>query len=159
MAKLAATERVQAALRAAGLDTRVLILEESTRTAALAAAALSVPLGSIVKSLVFLADGKPVLVLVSGDRRVDEGKVARVLGAHEVRLATAAEVKELTGYPIGGVPPIGHEHAIPVLMDAQLNRFEVLYAAAGHPQAVFPIEPGKLVELTGGTICNITAGS
>ncbi|HEY68590.1 MAG TPA: YbaK/EbsC family protein, partial [Thermoflexia bacterium] len=101
-------ERVQAALKATGLDVKPIRLQKSARTAQLAAEALNTALGSIVKSLVFLADGEPVLVLVAGDRRADPVKLKRLLGARRVMIADAERVKQETGFSIGGVPPIGH---------------------------------------------------
>lgn len=149
-------ERVQAALKAAGLDTQVMILEESTRTAQLAAEALGTPLGSIVKSLIFLADGEPILVLVAGDRRADPARLKELTGARRVMIADAERVREETGFSIGGVPPIGHSRPLPTWIDASLGRFEMLYAAAGHPSAVFPIPFETLVRITGGHVADVT---
>ncbi|RME45550.1 MAG: YbaK/EbsC family protein, partial [Chloroflexi bacterium] len=128
-----------------------------TRTAADAAAAIGVPLGSIVKSLVFTVDGAPLLVLVAGDRRADQGKLARLLGVskNKIRFADAETVREVTGFAIGGVPPVGHKRDMPTLIDESLGRFEVVHAAAGTPRANFPIRFSQLVEVTGGQLADI----
>jgi len=149
-------ERVQAALKATGLDVKPIRLQKSARTAQLAAEALNTALGSIVKSLVFLADGEPVLVLVAGDRRADPVKLKRLLGARRVMIADAERVKQETGFSIGGVPPIGHRQPLPTLIDASLARFETLYAAAGHPFAVFPVAFETLVHITNGQVADVT---
>ena len=148
-------ERVQAALKATGLDVKPIRLQKSARTAQLAAEALNTALGSIVKSLVFLADGEPVLVLVAGDRRADPVKLKRLLGARRVMIADAERVKQETGFSIGGVPPIGHRQSLPTLIDASLARFETLYAAAGHPFAVFPVAFETLVHITNGQVADV----
>ena len=149
-------ERVQAALKEAGLDIHIVQLQESARTAQLAADALGTALGSIVKSLLFLADGEPVSVLVAGDRRADPAKLKRLLGAQRVVMADAERVRQETGFSIGGVPPIGHPQALPTWIDASLARFETVYAAAGHPHAVFPIAFEALVRITGGRVADVT---
>lgn len=154
--KLKGPARVQAALAAAGLDTQVRELDASTRTAQLAAQALGTPLGSIVKSLVFTADGQTVLVLVAGDRRVDAERLKVLLGAKEVTIADAETVRRETGYAIGGVPPLGHIRPLPTWIDRSLARFEVVYAAAGAPNAIFPIPFRTLVEVTHGQLADVT---
>ncbi len=150
------TERVQGALKAAGLDISVVKLQESARTAQLAADALDTALGSIVKSLLFLADGEPVLVLVAGDRRADPARLKRLLGARRVMIADAERVRRETGFSIGGVPPVGHRQPLPTWIDGSLGRFEAIYAAAGHPRAVFPIAFETLVRITGGHVADVT---
>ena len=150
------TVRVQAALEAAGLAVRVVTLEGSARTAQLAADALHTELGSIVKSLVFLADGEATLVLVAGDRRADPAKLRQLLAARRVMIADAETVRRETGYAVGGVPPVGHARALPVWIDNSLGRFETVYAAAGHPHAVFPIPFQALVQITGGHVADVT---
>jgi prolyl-tRNA editing enzyme YbaK/EbsC (Cys-tRNA(Pro) deacylase) len=152
-------ERVQAALKAAGLDVSVVKLQDSDRTAKLAADAIGAELGSIVKSLVFLADGEPVLVLVAGDRRGDPAKLKRLLGARRVMIANAERVRRETGFSIGGVPPVGHLRPLPTWIDDSLARFETVYAAAGHPHAVFPIPFEKLVSITRGQVADVTEDS
>ena len=145
MALPRSARRVEAALHEAGVDAEIVVLEDSARTAAEAAAAVGVEQGAIVKSLVFRAvgDGEPVLVLVSGDNRCDE----RLLG---VERADAAVVRTVTGYAIGGVPPIGHPAPLQTIIDEQLGRFETVWAAAGTPHAVFPIAYDELLRVTGG---------
>jgi prolyl-tRNA editing enzyme YbaK/EbsC (Cys-tRNA(Pro) deacylase) len=149
-------DRVQAALKAAGLAIDVVKLSESARTAQLAAEAIGTQLGSIVKSLVFLADGKPVLALVAGDRRADPAKLKALLEARRVMIADAERVKQETGFSIGGVPPVGHLRPLATWIDRSLGRFETVYASAGHPHAVFPISFETLVQLTSGHVVDIT---
>jgi prolyl-tRNA editing enzyme YbaK/EbsC (Cys-tRNA(Pro) deacylase) len=141
--------RVQAALHELGLDAEVVELADSTRTAPEAAAAVGCELGAIVKSLVFrgASSGEAVLVLVSGDRRADEAALARALG-ETVERADADWVREVTGYAIGGVPPVGHPAPVRTLMDDGLERFDVVWAAAGTPRTVFPIAPDELARVT-----------
>lgn len=152
-------ERVQIALEAAGLDVSVARLQESARTAQLAADALDTALGSIVKSLLFLADGEPVLVLVAGDRRADPVKLKKLLDARRVMIADAERVRSETGFSIGGVPPVGHQRSLPTWIDASLGRFETVYAAAGHPRVVFPIAYEALVRITDGQVADVTETS
>jgi prolyl-tRNA editing enzyme YbaK/EbsC (Cys-tRNA(Pro) deacylase) len=149
-------ERVQTALIEAGLDICIAVLEDSTRTARLAAEALGAELGSIVKSLIFLADGQPVLVLVAGDRQADPAKLKMLLGARRVVIADAGRVEEATGFSIGGVPPVGHRRRLPAWVDASLGRFETVYAAAGNPHAIFPVAFETLVQLTNGHVADVT---
>jgi len=150
-------QRVQAALRELGVEIQVTQLDASTRTAQQAAEAIGTELGSIVKSLVFLADGQPVIILVAGDRRADPDSLKALLGARQVTIANADQVRETTGYAIGGVPPIGHTTPLPVWIDRSLSRFETVHAAAGGPRAIFPIAYSKLVELTKGSVADLTA--
>jgi Cys-tRNA(Pro) deacylase len=150
-----AVARVRAALTAAGVEVRIVEFAESTRTAHDAARALGTSTGQIVKSLVFLADGRPVLVLASGANRVDTAKVARLAGAARVEKATADASRDATGFSIGGVPPVGHRSPLPVFVDRALLTYDVVYAAAGTPHAVFPIEPPALVRVTSGTVGDI----
>ncbi len=139
-----------------GLNISVIELDKSTRTAQLAAEAIGTELGSIVKSLVFLADGKPALVLVAGDRRADTKKLAQVLEAKKVKIADADTVRAETGFAIGGVPPVGHQTPLPTLIDQSLGRFETIYAAAGSPHAVFPIAYDMLLGVTAGQVADVT---
>lgn len=150
-------QRVTAALRDGGGSGEVRELAESTRTADEAASALGVPVGAIVKSLVFLADGEPVLVLASGDHRVDTALVADALSATGVGRADADQVRVATGYPIGGVSPLGHPSSLRTLVDKHLASFDVLWAAAGTPTAVFATTYDELVRLTGGTPADVAA--
>jgi prolyl-tRNA editing enzyme YbaK/EbsC (Cys-tRNA(Pro) deacylase) len=154
--KARSVDRVRERLKHSGLTIEVMELAESTRTAKLAAEAVGSPLGAIVKSLVFMADGKPVLVLVSGDKRADYKKLEKILKARRVKIANADQVREATGFAIGGVPPVAHETELLTLIDKNLGRFENLYAAAGSPRAVFPISYQALVEITGGQLADVT---
>ena len=150
-------ERVQAALAALGLDITVLRLPGSTKTAIEAAEAVGCALGAIVKALVFLAADQPVVVLCPGDRRVDPGKLAARLGVASVAMAPAARVREVTGYAIGGVPPLGHATPLPVYMDARLLQQPLLYAAAGAHDALFPIPAATLQAITAAQVVNVAS--
>ena len=144
-----------------GLDVEVHEFDEGTRTAADAAAAIGCDVAQIASSLVFVAsgatsapragdgaidDGEPVVVVTSGANRVSEDRLAAVLGADAVRLADPDEVREATGWSIGGVPPFGHERPLRVLLDETLLDHETVWAAAGHPSGVFPVAPDRLLE-------------
>ncbi|MGF1641910.1 MAG: YbaK/EbsC family protein [Rhodospirillales bacterium] len=147
--------RVRAALAAAGSPAQVIALAATARSAEDAARAIGSELGAIVKSLLFLVDGRPVMALVSGDRRCREQALPAALGhagAGTVRRADAAAVRAATGFAIGGVAPVGLASPIPVLIDADLARFATVYAAAGHPHCVFATTVDELVRLTGGTL-------
>jgi prolyl-tRNA editing enzyme YbaK/EbsC (Cys-tRNA(Pro) deacylase) len=153
-------ERVAAALRAAGAEAAadgVRELADSARTAQEAADALGVPVGAIVKSLIFAADGAPVLILASGDHQVDTGKAAAVLGATAVRRADADMVRDATGFPIGGVAPIGHPQPLTTVVDRHLGDFDVIWAAAGTPHAVFPTTYDELVRVSHGAAADVAA--
>jgi len=152
-------ERVEAALQADGLEIDILELSESARTAQLAADALDTALGSIVKSLIFLADGEPILVLVAGDRRASPEKLKRLLGARRVMIADADRVRKESGFTIGGVPPIGHNRPLSTWIDKSLGRFATVYAAAGHHRAVFPVPFRTLVRITEGKVADLTETS
>lgn len=124
---------------------------QGTRTAADAARAVGCEVGQIVKSLVFVAAGKPVVALVSGANRVDETRLGAVAGEPVIK-ANAETARSATGYSIGGVPPFGHATEVPVFMDRDLLGYDVVWAAAGRPDSVFEIAPGRLRELSGATI-------
>ena len=126
-----------------------------TRTAADAAAAIGCDVAQIVKSLVFMADGRAALVLTSGANRVDTDTVARLLGVDHVGKADADQVRAATGYAIGGTPPFGHPKPLPTLVDEDLLGHDVVWAAAGTPDSVFPLDPARLVDLTGGTVAEV----
>ncbi|WP_262505398.1 YbaK/EbsC family protein [Streptomyces sp. TRM68367] len=128
---------------------------EATRTAAEAAAAVGCELSQICKSLIFAADGVPVLVLMDGASRVDVERVREELGAGAVTRAKADVVREATGYSIGGVPPFGHRTKTRVLADRALLAHDVVWAAAGTPYAVFPTEPKDLVAHAGATVVDV----
>jgi prolyl-tRNA editing enzyme YbaK/EbsC (Cys-tRNA(Pro) deacylase) len=133
-------QRFQERLHELGLDVEVRELSESTRTAADAAAAVGVDVGQIVKSLVFVDGEEPLLVLCAGDRRVDVDK----LGTN-VRQARGAEVRDATGFAIGGVPPLGHARSVRTVVDESLRRFNSVWCAAGTPNAVFRVETNALI--------------
>jgi Cys-tRNA(Pro) deacylase len=142
-------QRVIDAASRKGVALEVVEFEESTHTAEEAAAAVGAELGQIVKSLVFVAPREddtlePIVCLVSGPNRVDLARLAAVTGERDVRRATAVEARDLTGFSIGGIPPIGHSRTIRVVMDPDLGRFRTVWAAAGTPTAVFPVAPGTL---------------
>jgi prolyl-tRNA editing enzyme YbaK/EbsC (Cys-tRNA(Pro) deacylase) len=152
-----AVQRVQAALAAKGSRAAVVELAETARSAADAARALGVEQGAIVKSLVFTIDGAPVMALVAGDRRCETRALPAVFGRSGLVLrADADRVREVTGFVIGGVAPLGHPRPLPTAIDDSLGRFETVYAAAGHPHAVFPIAYEALVQLTNGHVADIT---
>jgi prolyl-tRNA editing enzyme YbaK/EbsC (Cys-tRNA(Pro) deacylase) len=128
---------------------------EGTRTAQDAAAAVGVPVGAIVKSLIFLADDEPVLALVSGAHRCSEAALARASGAGQVRRASAAEALEHSGFVIGGTPPFGHPRRFRTFLDRSLLTYDLVYAAAGTPTAVFPIPPDTLRTLTEAQVADL----
>ena len=142
---------VASALRALGVPGQVTELAEPAPTAAAAAAQLGCEVGAIANSLVFSADGEPLLILTSGAHRVDTGKVAAQLGVAAIRRADPAFVRASTGQAIGGVAPVGHPQPIPTLIDTWLRSHEVVWAAAGHPHMVFPTSFAELIRITGGT--------
>jgi prolyl-tRNA editing enzyme YbaK/EbsC (Cys-tRNA(Pro) deacylase) len=118
--------------------------------------------GQIVKSLVFLADGAPVVCLVSGSNRLDTARLASAIGATKIARADADAVREATGYAVGGVPPFGHASAsggLPVYCDRDLLSFEIVWAAAGTPMSVFSVEPHALVEACGATVMDLKEAS
>ncbi|GAA2060322.1 YbaK/EbsC family protein [Streptomyces albiaxialis] len=151
----AAHPRFAQALASLGLsDVEVRSFPDATRTAKEAADAIGCELSQIVKSLIFEADGEPVLVLMDGSSRVDVARVSEALGA-TVKRANAATVRAATGYAIGGVPPFGHVTEMRVLADRGLLAHETVWAAAGTPHTVFPLPPKELVEHAGGTLVDV----
>jgi len=148
-------QRVIARLAELGHPHEVVMLPVTGRTAADAATALGVELGQIAKSIVFRrrSDDAAVLVVTSGDLRVDEKKISALVG--KVGRADADFVKASTGFSIGGVSPVAHSQPPVMLIDRELFRFEQIWAAAGHPYAVFPLSPAELVELTGAPAAEI----
>ncbi len=127
---------------------------EGTRTAQDAASAIGCEVGQIVKSLVFVAAGRPVVALVSGANRLDERRLGEAAG-EPVTKADAATARAATGYAIGGVPPFGHATDVPVYMDRDLLGFDVVWAAAGRPDSVFEIRPERLRELSNATVLDL----
>jgi prolyl-tRNA editing enzyme YbaK/EbsC (Cys-tRNA(Pro) deacylase) len=147
-----AVDRVVAALERAGVDPEVREFPEGTRTAPEAAAAVGCEVGQICKSLVFRVGDDPLLVIASGANRVDEAR----FGAAK---ADAAFVRDVTGFAIGGVPPVGHARPIDTVIDEDLLRYDVVWAAAGTPRAVFAIAPRALVEVSGGRVARVSPGA
>lgn len=152
-------QRVARTLAELGHPHAPVFLETTARTAQEAAEALSVTVGQIAKSIIFRrkADDRAVLVVTSGDKRVDEKKVAALVGA--VGRADADFVKARTGFTIGGVSPVGHIEPPVTLIDRELFRFDVIWAAAGHPNGVFPLSPKDLERLTGAPVADVTLAS
>ncbi len=146
--------RVQSALFELGLGGAVVELAVEARTSQQAADAVGVHVGQIAKSLVFTVDGEPVMVIASGVNRVDERKLGRLAGG-KVRRADVETVKRATGYTIGGVPPFAHETALPIWVDEDLLRHDLIYAAAGVPECVFPLTPDELLRATGGRVADV----
>jgi prolyl-tRNA editing enzyme YbaK/EbsC (Cys-tRNA(Pro) deacylase) len=141
--------RVEQVLLAAGLTDRVRHLDASARTAVEAAEALGCPVGAIASSLLFQADGAPLLVVASGAHRVDTDRVAHLLGVGAVTRAPARLVRQATGFVIGGVAPVGHPSPIRTLLDVALRSYDTVWASAGHPHAVFSTTCDELRTLTG----------
>jgi prolyl-tRNA editing enzyme YbaK/EbsC (Cys-tRNA(Pro) deacylase) len=155
-----AVRRVRDAALRKGVTLDVVVFDESTHTAAEAAAAVGAALGQIVKSLVFVAPDEdeslePIVCLVSGPDRVDIARLAAVAGEPDIRRATAREANDLTGFVIGGIPPIGHVRPIRVFMDPHLGRYPTVWAAAGLPTAVFEVPPATLRSLANASVSPI----
>ncbi|MEV4113625.1 YbaK/EbsC family protein [Nonomuraea sp. NPDC049695] len=146
---------VQSALRELGAGGEIVVLPEKAPTAATAAAQLGCEVGAIANSLIFDADGAPLLVLTSGAHRVDVELIARTVGAAKVRRATPEFVRAATGQPIGGVAPVGHPAPVRTVVDNWLGKHEVVWAAGGHPLTVFPTTFDELVRITGGTAADV----
>lgn len=150
---------VQAALDKLGLGITMTFFDHSTATSQMAADAIGCELGQIVKSLAFIVnDEQPVTVLASGDQRVDERKLAALyeVGRKKVKAANADQCVEIWGYAPGGVPPLGHRTAgLPVYLDDSLLRYTQIYAAGGAHNAIFPVTPDQLVQMSGGTFIDI----
>jgi prolyl-tRNA editing enzyme YbaK/EbsC (Cys-tRNA(Pro) deacylase) len=138
-----------------GSTPEVVILDEAVHTAPAAAEALGVEVGQIANSLIFDADGEPLLVLTSGAHRVDTAKVAGGLGVAKLRRATPEFVRAHTGQAIGGVAPLGHPKPVRTLVDTALERYPVIWAAGGVPRAVFPITYAELLRVTAGTPADV----
>lgn len=153
---MSAVDRFRTALSARGVEVAARVLPESARTAPEAAAAVGVEVGAIVKSLVFRCGDEAVLALVSGANRADEARLEEEFGA-PVGRADAEFARTATGFSIGGVPPLGHPAPLRTVVDEDLLRYEVVWAAAGTPHAVFPIEPMELARLAGGRVVRLAA--
>ena len=150
----ASVRRLADALARLGIEAEITEFSESTRTADEAAAAVNSTVGQIVKSLVFLVGEQPVLAMVSGANRVDTDKLARVAGGPIAR-ANADLVRAATGFSIGGVPPVGHATLLPTYLDRDLLQYDRVWAAAGTPNAVFPIAPDELQRITGAIVADL----
>jgi prolyl-tRNA editing enzyme YbaK/EbsC (Cys-tRNA(Pro) deacylase) len=144
-------ERIQQALTDKGVAGRIRMLDDSARTAAEAAQALGVEVGQIANSLVFVADGEPLLVLTSGRHRVDTARLATLLDVTKISRADADFVRDHAGLSIGGVSPIGHPKPLRTVVDTALADYAAVWAAGGHSHAVFPTTFDELVRITGGT--------
>ena len=149
-------QRVIKTLEIFDKSLKVQILQETARTAKDAANALNCEEGAIVKSLVFRAEAKFLICLVSGDKRCSLNKLKKVISNKDVSMASAGEVKAQTGFTIGGVSPVGHINDLNIIIDKSLERFQIVYAAAGHPNSIFKINFLKLKNLTKGKIEEIT---
>jgi Cys-tRNA(Pro) deacylase len=150
-------QKVADVARQHGLEIAIKEFADSTRTAEEAANAVGCSVAQIVKSLVFVVDGQPTMALVSGANRLEIKKLAKLcnVGQKKVKRANADTVREATGFAIGGVPPFGHVQKLPVYIDEDFQQFETIWAAAGTPNAVFPITPAELVRLTGGGVADM----
>ena len=148
--------KVQEALRALGISSTVREMPASTRTAKDAAEAIGCTVGQIAKSLVFRCtnSGKPILIIASGTNRVNERTMAGVVG-EPIERATPEFVRDVTGYAIGGIPPVGHDQQLPIWMDKALLAFERIWAAAGTPESVFDIRPDELAIITKATVIEL----
>jgi len=152
----ASAQKVQDSLNSLGYDLTVIEFSESTRTAQEAADRVGCSLGQIVKSLIFRGQvsGRPILVLTSGSNRVDEERLQGYAG-EEIGRAEAEFVREVTGFAIGGIPPLGHIRPIETYLDEDLLQYAVLWAAAGTPKAVFELTPGQLQAITSGKVVSV----
>ena len=148
-------KRAKEALKKFNTEIRVIELEQTARTANDAANSLNTEVGSIVKSLLFRNEGNFFLCLVSGDKRCSLNKLKKIFNSKDLSMASPDEVKDQTGYTIGGVSPVGHKNKLEILVDESLNRFKNLYAAAGHPNCVFKISFDELLNLTNGVVKDI----
>jgi len=148
---------VQRHLREAGLTASVQELPSSTRTAVDAATALGCEVGAIASSLLFLADGDPLLVMTSGRHRVDTDTLATEVGATSISMANAKQVRSVTGQAIGGVAPVGHPSPVRTVVDVALSAYDIVWVAAGTPHTVVPLSPGELTSLTGGVQVRVAA--
>ena len=145
-------QRVERILREFDRNSGVIVLKNSARTALQAASSLNCEVGAIVKSLLFKTEQNFTLCLVAGDKKVSLNKIKKILNKKNISMASADDVKNITGFTIGGVSPIGHLIKIEILIDHTLKRFDKLFAAAGHPKCIFKINFNDLIKLTRGSI-------
>ena len=148
-------KRVENILKEFDATQKVIMLDASARTALEAASSLGCEVGAIVKSLLFKTENSFTLCLVAGDKKASLNKLKKILNIKDASMASADEVKNITGYTIGGVSPIGHLNKIDILIDNSLERFNSLFAAAGHPNCVFKIDFKDLLKITNGSIREI----
>ena len=148
-------KRAKEALKKFKSEIKVIELEQTARTANDAANSLNTEVGSIVKSLLFRNEENFFLCLVSGDKRCSLNKLKKFFNSKDLSMASPDEVKDQTGYTIGGVSPVGHKNKLKILVDDSLNRFKNLYAAAGHPNCIFKISFDELLKLTNGVVKDI----
>ena len=148
--------RVQKKLKEFDESYKVIVLDSSARTAKEAAESLKTDVGSIVKSLLFRSQNNFFLCLVSGDKRCSLNKLKKIKNLKDISMANPQSVKEVTGFTIGGVSPVGHLKKIEIFIDNNLKRFEKIYAAAGHPHCVYKIDFENLIKITNGTVEDIT---
>ena len=153
-----AIDRFVEAARASGLDPEVRRFPAGTKTAQDAAAAIGCDVAQIVKSLVFMADDRPILALTSGANRVDTDRLAELAGAAEVRRATPEEARAATGFAVGGTPPFGHPERVRTFVDETLLGLPEVWAAEGTLDTVFPLTPKDLLRVAGGTAAALAAG-
>ena len=149
-------KRVEKSLQAFDPNLKVILLESSARTALEAASSLNCEVGAIVKSLLFKTENTFILCLVAGDKKASLNKIKKILNIKDASMASADEVKDITGFTIGGVSPIGHLKKVDIFIDSSLERFSSLFAAAGHPNCVFKIDFKNLQKITNGSIKEIT---
>ena len=149
-------KRVQKKLSEFSNELKVIVLNSSARTAKQAAESLNTEVGSIVKSLLFKTEDGFVLCLVSGDKRCSLNKLKKIKNQRNISMANADEVKEVTGFTIGGVSPVAHLQHLEIFIDEELDRFNYIFAAAGHPNCIFKINFDNLIKITKGSIKNIT---
>ena len=149
-------KRVKVSLENFNNSIKVQILDQSARTAIDAANALSCEVGAIVKSLLIKTDETFILCLVSGDKKCSLNKIKKITGKKDVCMANAESVKKKTGFTIGGVSPVGLKEELEIMIDKKLDRFKNIYAAAGHPNAIFKIDLNNLIKITKGSIKDIS---
>ena len=150
-----ANDRFHASCKKVGYQPDIQFFPEGTKTASDAAAAVGCDVAQIVKSLVFITDNQPILLLVSGKNRVDQEKIKLLLDAESFEMAKPEIVRSQTGFAIGGTPPFGHTQPIQTIMDEDLNAFDQVWAAAGTPNSCFPISPNELLKIADATLATV----